>query len=152
MRHQKAKTHVAAVRTQPLDARENQTTSHRQVAAPIENKIRALACFSRASIKADHGRWFSCLSTGLEAGKAESHVDITCWFFFHLFYRKKKISLHNTGSFQLNLLARRGGGVRNISNSIWSCCAQDAGKNISLTSTLIDTIPHTGLKVYTFGI
>lgn len=46
----------------------------------------------------------------------------------------------------------RGKKRKNIFNSIWSCCVQDAWKNISLTSTLMDTIPHTGLKVDIFGM
>lgn len=152
VRHQKAQTHVAAVQTKPFDACENQKTSHRQVVAPNENKIRSLACFSRASIKVDRGRWFSCLSIGLEAGKPESHVDITCYCcFFCLFCRKKKSHFTIRAPFN-NWLARREEKKGNIFNSLWSCCAQDVGKNINLTSTLIDTIPHTGLKVDKFRI
>lgn len=41
-----------------------------------ENKIRPLACFSCASIKAVCGLCFSCSSVGLEKGKAERNMDI----------------------------------------------------------------------------
>lgn len=69
--------------------------------SPNENKIRALACFSCASIKVVCGLWFSCPSVGLERDRAESNtrVDIR-WFC-------KEFSAISARSFQPDWLAKQ---------------------------------------------
>lgn len=62
-----------------FDACKNQMICHSQGALPKKNNLRALACFSCASIKVFCGLR---PSVGLETDRAKSNVDIRWVFFF----------------------------------------------------------------------
>ena len=82
---------------------------------PNENKIRALACFSCASIKVVCGLWFSCPSVGLETGRAQK---VTPAWILKCFFRI--LSLRAMHSFQPLVSQAKG----NVYTSICSCCAK----------------------------
>lgn len=102
---------------------------------PNENKIRALACFSCASIKVVCGLWFSCPSVGSETDRAKKKKRNTtaAWILGVFFFRVNSLPVLFT---PFNLTGKPS--LRKHLHVHMVMLCQDTGMSISLTWAVMD--------------